>query len=318
MRTQKHRSVRARIVLLALFAAISFAARPLRADDAPQAPASGGKCMMWKVSSDTATVYLVGSIHLASQDMYPLPREMEEAFAKSKVLVVEVNMNKIDQAKMRQSIMESGMYQDGQTLSAKLSKESARILDDFCASVGAPARTFDKFKPWVANMTIEVLAIQKLGLDPKLGIDMHFLGLAEKNNIKIEELESADSQLKLLSGFDPDLQLKALTALLDDLKDMKKEIGDLKDAWAAGDAKQVADLLGKSARQHPELKEYQKLIFDDRNVLMVEKVETYLKGSQTVFVIAGCGHMVGDKGIVKILQDHHFTVDQSTATREKK
>jgi uncharacterized protein len=316
MRTKKPTSVRAWIVVLALFTAISFAAHTTRADDAPKAPAGAGKCMMWKVSSDTATVYLVGSIHLASQDMYPLPREMEEAFAKSKLLVVEVNMNKVDQEKMRQSIMETGMYQNGDTLSAKLSKESAKSLDEFCASIGVPEKAFDKLKPWVVSMTVEVMAIQKLGFDPKIGIDMHFLGLAEKNNIAIEELESAELQLKMLSGFDPDLQLKALTAMLEEMKDLKKDIGDIKEAWVAGDAKRVSDLLGKSARKHPELKEYQKRIFDQRNGPMAEKVEKYLKGNQTVFVIAGCGHMVGDKGIVKILQDHHFTVEQSKATRE--
>ena len=53
---------------------------------------------MWKVSSNTATVYLLGSMHMATPEMFPLPREVEEAFAKSDTLVVEVNINKGKQA----------------------------------------------------------------------------------------------------------------------------------------------------------------------------------------------------------------------------
>ena len=38
------------------------------------------KAIFWKVTSPTSTVYLLGSIHLGSKDMYPLPKEIEDAF----------------------------------------------------------------------------------------------------------------------------------------------------------------------------------------------------------------------------------------------
>src|SRR6478672_7160250 len=45
--------------------------------------------LMWKATSATNTVYLLGSIHLASPDMYPLPAQIEAAFRNSAVLIVE-------------------------------------------------------------------------------------------------------------------------------------------------------------------------------------------------------------------------------------
>ena len=41
--------------------------------DAPAAVSAARQGLMWKASSATNTVYLLGSIHLASSDMYPLP-----------------------------------------------------------------------------------------------------------------------------------------------------------------------------------------------------------------------------------------------------
>ncbi len=306
-----------RAVLFSLLTLTLFVSLRARGDDAPKAPATS-KCMMWKVSSDTATVYLVGSIHMATPDMYPLPKEMEEAFAKSDVLVVEVNINKNAQTDAMKFIGEKGMYKDADTLSANIPAETATALGDFCKSMNIPEKAFDKLKPWVVSLTVEVLAIQKLGLDPSLGIDKHFLDLAEKNNKKIEELETADFQMTMLSSFDKDLQVKALQAALEEVKDAKKDLHDMTAAWKAGDVAGLEESLGKSVKKHPELTEFQKKIIDDRNGPMAEKVEAYLKGKQTVFVIAGCAHMVGDKGIVRILQNHHLNVEQSPATKAEK
>jgi hypothetical protein len=299
---------------------IALAPALVRADDAPKAPARTGKCLMWKVASPTATVYLIGSIHVATEEMYPLAKEMEEAFVKSDTLVVEVNMNKIDQARLLQFVQEKGMYKDGKTLSGALSKETVKALTDFCGQLGLPAAALELYKPWFVSLQLQVMAIQKAGYDPRLGIDMHFIGQAEKSNKKIEELETAEFQLNMLAGFDAELQAKALAATLDEMKDLKADVGQIKDAWVAGDAKLLSELLSKSSKKHPELREIEKKVVDERNGPMAEKVEAYLKGNQTIFLIAGCAHMVGDKGIVKILRDHHFTVEQSSATpaKEKK
>ena len=74
--------------------------------------------MMWTVSSKTATVYLLGfHAHGDQEDGDPLPTEVEDAFAKSDTLTVEININKLDQAKLMQLVQEKGKYQGADTLS---------------------------------------------------------------------------------------------------------------------------------------------------------------------------------------------------------
>ena len=48
---------------------------------------------LWKAKSETATVYMLGSVHLANKEMYPLPSAFEESFDSSEVLVVEIDLN---------------------------------------------------------------------------------------------------------------------------------------------------------------------------------------------------------------------------------
>jgi uncharacterized protein len=314
----KTRIVSFRTITLAFLAATAFLSPHARADDAPPAPKPTGKCMMWKVSSKTATVYLLGSMHMATPEMFPLPKEMEEAFKKADTLVVEVNLNKVDQAKAMQLALEKGMYKGNDTLSGSIKPETLQQVKDACGKIGLPEAGLDKFKPWVVGLTLETLQIQNLGFDPTLGVDKHFLDLADKQGKKVEELESADFQINALADFDPKLQEANLVLALAEMKDLKDDMTKLTDAWVAGDANAMNELLTGKEKDHPETKEVtQKLIYD-RNGPMAEKVEGYLKGDKTVLVIAGCAHMVGDKGIVKTLENDKFTVEQSPATKPAK
>ena len=45
---------------------------------------------------------------------------------------------------------------------------------------GLPAEMFDQFTPGMAAMTIAMLEMQKLGLEPDAGVDKHFFALARK------------------------------------------------------------------------------------------------------------------------------------------
>jgi uncharacterized protein len=43
---------------------------------------------------------------------------------------------------------------------------------------------------------------------------------------------------------------------------------------------------------------------------MVAKIEGFLKTGQTYFVVVGSGHLVGSKGIVNVLKEKGYMVQQ--------
>ena len=121
-----------------------------------------------------------------------------------------------------------------------------------------------------------------------------------------------------MAGFDAKLQEENLAATLDDLKDVKQEMDSMTAAWMAGDEKGMNEVITRKEKEHPQTQVVtQKLIYD-RNRPMTGKIEGYLKGDKTVIVVVGCAHMVGDNGIVKLLRDDKYKVEQSSATRDAK
>ena len=56
-----------------------------------RASAAEHKLFAWRVAGDPGTVYLLGSIHVGKPDLYPLPQQIEQAFAVSAELVKEID-----------------------------------------------------------------------------------------------------------------------------------------------------------------------------------------------------------------------------------
>lgn len=292
------------LALLCLLFAAFPAAAP--ADEA-KAPAQG---LLWKASSATAAVYLLGSLHATPPSFYPLPRHIEEAFGDSDALVVEVNVNKLDQQKVFAFIGEKGVYPDGRTLPECIGGKTWEETTNAFARLGIPQTGIEKLKPWYVAMMLMMAQVEKLGFDPKLGIDAHFLDLAARKKMRVDELESAVFQMNLFAHGDAAEQEQLLAMTLTEIEGMNVEMAALARDWLAGDAKALAELLEKKLEADPASRAIVNRLIYDRNDAMADRVERYLKGTGTTFVVVGSAHLVGDRGIVKRLGDHQFRLQQ--------
>lgn len=290
------------LILLLVMAALSASAQNAAASLNPtKQPAR--RFVMWKVTSPTATVYLVGSMHLLAKDAYPLPKPVEDAFAASKVLAVEIDVKHSDPQKMQALVQQFGLYSSEDTLSKHLSKETLAALDEFCAKYGIPRPGLEPMKPWLVDLMASVIPMQKAGFDPTAGIDMHFLSEVNESQ-RITELETAEFQLGLLAG-GTDQQQDAV--LLYTLKNGESESRKIEESYLAGDM----DAVDKQMADSP-FPEYTKATLYDRNPQMASKVEAYLKGTDTCFVVVGAAHVIGDKGIANILTNKKYKVERMT------
>jgi len=266
------------------------------------------KSFLWKVQSKTNTVYVLGSIHFARKDIYPLNQKIENAFDQSDFLVVEANVNDIKKIDI-QKLMEQAVYPDNDTLEKHISPETLESLKKETGGLGIPFELLNKQKPWFLAMTLVALESIKLGLDPNLGIDKYFLSKAEGKK-KMLELESVDEQISLLSGFSDKDQELFLIYTLKDLHIMEQEVNQLTQAWISGDTKSMESLLTKSLSEDKTLSAiFEKLIFE-RNRRMVSKIEDFLRTKETYFVIVGAGHLVGSQGVIERLKGKGYLVEQ--------
>jgi uncharacterized protein YbaP (TraB family) len=257
------------------------------------------KFLMWKVTSPTATVYLVGSIHLADPAIFPLPAPVERAFADSNVLAVEADISNFDMTQAIELLGEYGMYGDGDSLSKHLSPETSSALDAFCSTHGLPREMLETMKPWMVALMAEATAAQESGFDPQSGIDMHFLNEVKPPQ-RVDQLESVEFQFKLLGSATDQEQQAFLASALKETDDVKKT----EQAYEAGDVNALAAVV---AKQEP--RSYYQRLLEDRNPAMTDKVARYLGGHETDFVVVGIAHVIGDAGIAKSLERKGFKVE---------
>jgi uncharacterized protein len=284
---------------------------------APKAPAKVApkKLFLWKVTSPESTVYLYGSIHLAKPEIYPLNQEIETAFAKSNSLALEFDEGKADKGAMQMFILTKGVYM-GDSIQNHIGDRTKDLLNQYYKDNQFPdlmVQRFDVMKPWMLFITLPQLELQKLGLETQWGVDKHFQKEAVESGKKIRELESAEFQLNLLSGFPEELQEKILQSALLDMKDLQKDLDRMFNAWRNGDAVEMNKIVTEDDERYPELKGVNEQLLGQRNVGMAEKIDNWMKAKQNVFVVVGAAHLVGERGLPMLLQNKGYKVEQVAA-----
>ncbi|MEK4343630.1 TraB/GumN family protein [Paenibacillus sp. FSL P4-0184] len=273
--------------------------------------AAGSTGFLWKVENNGNTVYLLGSIHVANDKMYPLRPEIEAAFEASQYLGVEVDLTKVDQTEMQKFLTEKGSYTDGTKLKDHVSADTYNKVVALLKANGLAGNAFDSYKPWVVTQGISSLQMQTTDYTPDTGIDLYFTQKAGKLNKPIIELENMQLQLNMFNQFSDGLQEKLLLDTLDSLKQTDKaaataSLDGLSQMWMQGD-EQTLVAMTQAVAKEPE---YYKGLVSDRNANMVKHVKEYLNSDKkaTYLVVVGALHMLGDDGIVTQLQKDGFNV----------
>jgi uncharacterized protein YbaP (TraB family) len=274
----------------------------------PLSWAAGEKLPIWTLHSASAEVVLLGSVHMAYPDIYPLREEIEAAFAAADTLVVEVDISGANTLEIQQIMLEKGVFPEGESLQQALSGQTWEDLQSYLRSRGLPVELFARLRPGLVITTLSSMRIAELGMRPELGIDQHFLDLAVGHK-PVLELESAAQQIDLLLSF-PDQDL-LMTQTLVQLGEIDLYLRPVYDAWRAGDAAQLNRLLLTDERQrHPEFELLYEKLFDERNRAMTSKIAGFLGGSGRYFVVVGAGHLVGEEGIISLLEQRGFPARQ--------
>lgn len=266
------------------------------------------KNFLWKVQSETNAIYILGSIHFMKKEMYPLSKKIEEAFEGSEVLTVEANINDINQLDVRK-FMETAFYADGNSLEKHISRETYALVQKEFQNAGIPSLLMNKQKPWFLALTLTSLKLMQLGFDPNYGLDAYFLSKASGTK-KIKELESMDYQIRLLSGFSDKDQETFLVYTLGNLNSLEKDVRTLEAAWKSGDTDAMEALIMKSASSDVDMTVIYEKILYERNRNMSAKIEDFLKSREKYFVVVGAGHLVGKRGIIDILRQKGYRIEQ--------
>ncbi len=260
----------------------------------------------WQVSDGDNTVYLFGSIHLSNKDSYPLNQRVIDAYNKSSVLAVEVDILNIKPEDMTYAPI-MGMLPDGESIENLISEE-LYIKYAAEASKYFEPEVYNRFKVWFATLALQGLMISDT-YSGGLGLDMYFLINATQYNKTIFEIETMRYQIDMFNGFSKELQEAQLSGLFAENVQPVEAIGKLTELWREGDPEGLDAALFPNKELTGIDKEYSDALWTVRNKNMTDAVVNMLNDSgKDYFVVVGAGHMVGDDGIVKSLEAKGYTV----------
>lgn len=265
------------------------------------------KSCLWKVTSKTGILYLQGSIHVLTADSYPLAPAIEQAYAESEVLVLEVDMKKMTSPETQQRILEKAMLPGSKTLQNVLTPDTYQQFTAMCTEAGLPVTALAKFKPWFAATALALAKMQKMGFDPRYGLDKYFHNKAVADTKPVIGLESVDFQIDLFDSLSESNPNDFVARTLADLAVIESEMGNIDAAWRTGDINAVDVLIAKGFEGYPKL--YRTFVAD-RNERWLKTFEVLLEGAKTHMVVVGAGHLPGTGGLLELLKQKGYSLEQ--------
>ncbi len=266
------------------------------------------KNFMWRVGNGGNELYLLGSIHAVKQDVYPLDSKIVNAFKKSEVLAVEVDLNKID-ASVQMQIVSQSMYKGDEKLKDNLSEDIYSRLVKKMKGYGFAETQVNKMKPWWLVMLMSQFDIMKVGACPDLGIDVYFIKQAKERSMLVKELEGFDFQLKMFMDLSEKMPDGLVNFSLMDSENLTKTFDELVKIWKRGDVEKMNEFFIEMEKDK-DAKKVMDVIMHQRNKTMTETVEKYISSGKKHFVVVGAGHLVGKTGIVAQLRKQGYKVEQ--------
>jgi uncharacterized protein YbaP (TraB family) len=288
-----------RVTVFALLAGAAVSVAP-----AQTTPAARG--FVWSVERDGRTSWLVGSLHVLTKDAYPLPGSMDKAFEQAKTLMEETDVNELSSPDMIGIVATKGLFTNGQTLESVLPRDAYTRLAQRMTATGLPIEMVKMMRPWMVELTLSGLELQRAGFDPDLGIDVHYRRKAAQNGMALNMLETAAEQIDYLAGLPLDVQVSQLQQTLTEGDAELREVREIAAAWRAGDTAAIERLLLKGMKDSPAY--YQSLVVD-RNRRWIPRIESCLS-TGSCFVVVGAAHMVGSDGLIAMLKQKGYRITQ--------
>lgn len=293
--------------LVTLVAAASLAADAELSGAPERAVLASPRAFAWKVVSPRGAIYIVGSVHLLSKDVYPLNPALEKAYHDSDLLIEEVDIAEMTSPATQTTTLMRGMQPSSVPLEKVLSPSTMAALSKKAQDLGLPIEALKQFKPWMIALTLEAMEWQKAGFDQDLGLDKHFYDQARADGKLVQGLETTEYQISRFDEMPMDLQDHLLAETLKSIDTEQASVSRLIEAWRAGDGPAVERIVLKDLQQEPQL--YQRLLVD-RNKNWLPKLEALFARNGQAMVVVGAAHLVGPDGLLAMFKAKGYRVDQ--------
>ena len=172
---------------------------------------------------------------------------------------------------------------------------------------------------WAQLVESAALQLSCPELNVEGGMDRHLITFCYEKGIEVRDVESPELQYGLLASFSDELYLLLIENTLDNLDTYGDSTRELYEAWLSGDYDRILALVDGEDEEADEtytpeqlamIEDYNYRMLDERNLGMRDRALEWLAAGDKVFFAVGAAHLVGDAGLVTLLREAGYTVEQ--------
>ena len=275
--------------------------------------------LMWLVTAPNGqTMYIFGSIHVASADLYPLPPIVMDAFERSDYLATEV-------FEPDEAAFEVFVLTDGRLVTDFISEDLRdRALDALLDYIGYGAdymqlfalmpEVLDVFHPFMWVSIFQELAVELSSLSVDYGLETVMWEMAAERGMPVLAIEDVFAVNAALAALSPELLSILLESSLD-ITAAAAATDVLYGIWLTGDYYALMQVLMYeddyiSYYDAALSAEWTDALLTDRDILMADRASEFMAEGKKVFFVVGAAHLIGEGSVIDLLQQRGYQVER--------
>nr|WP_305958694.1 TraB/GumN family protein [Aurantiacibacter sp. 219JJ12-13]MDP5262057.1 TraB/GumN family protein [Aurantiacibacter sp. 219JJ12-13] len=265
------------------------------ASSAPEEDWPAPSPALWEVTSPGGqTGWVFGTVHALPDDLEWRTSTLEDAIATSGVLVVEIaDLDDPSGAALFADLSET----PGQPpLSSRVDDDERADLLVLMEDADMEDSDFSRIESWAAAM---MLSSQVRSGGPRNGVDRALT----REAAEVIGLETISGQLSLFDGLSNEAQADLLHGVA--LSHAANTSQQVLRAWLTGDEAQLIAHVNQSLDVSRELR---RVLLTERNARWLEDIVELVERGRRPLVAVGAGHVIGEDGLVALLQARGFEV----------
>ncbi len=257
--------------------------------------------ILWKISGNglSEESYLYGTLHLLCEDYLNLSPELSGSIQSADKIVMELDM---DDPALASEMQKYAGNPDQINLRSMLKKGDAKALDEFL--IKHYSTGLDQLG-YLRPITLMSMVLVKLLECPIKSYEVSFVELAQAQEKEIVGLETVEFQMSVFEEISQETQLDWIIDMVRDIEGQGEIYLKLMSAHKKGDLATIMKLLGETTQDYES---YEDILINNRNRNWIAPMEKEMQSQSTIFAV-GAGHLGGDQGVVRLLEERGYTLE---------
>jgi len=271
------------------------------------------------------TSYLYGTIHLGDSVLLSWDNTFLDAFYSCDVQVGEIDFINLqvspEGGNMMDIMNEMSKYDSLSAPQDTIQKIREILTLEFDSASAEGILTLNPF--WGLTMTEQLRKIKEANANDTIieetevlndsmyyaPIDMQLQIMADETGMQVMGLETVESQLKLVQLMSSSMTWSMFYAYLMDKDNPSKDRIDtsydnLREIYLTQDLQRFQQIFEESEMSA----EFMKLMFTQRNELMLSGMQSMMADHRKYFFAVGAGHLIDQDGLIKLLEKEGYIV----------